>query len=125
MKRDSLFSEAPSFSGIPILSGVEIRSVNASPSGQELTAVVGGKGCCRQLSDVRRTGIRERCIDTPSPEFPDAVHQPTDEFVAGLTYFTVAWLVGTNLSFGSITPRFLTTLKMPLLAWAMYMFNRA
>jgi len=45
--------------------------------------------------------------------------------LATAIYREAAVLALTTLSFGSMTPRFLTTLKIPLLAWAMYMFRRA
>jgi len=50
--------------------------------------------------------------------------QSTNPRAAAL-YREAACLAITALSFGSTTPRFLTTLKMPLLAWAIYIFNRA
>jgi len=95
-----------SASGLPT---IDPLSSDKNPFGvsQELTAAVGGKAVIDSYH-TRRT-----------------VNQRTDQFVSDLTYFTAAWLPGTTPSFGSITPRFLTTLKMPLLAWAMYMFNRA
>jgi hypothetical protein len=52
-------------------------------------------------------------------------NQLTDVLLATAVYHEAACLALTTLSFGSMTPRFLTTLKMPLLAWAMYMFIRA
>jgi hypothetical protein len=52
-------------------------------------------------------------------------NQLTDVLLAAAVYREAACLALTTLSFGSMTPRFLTTLKMPLLAWAMYMFIRA
>jgi hypothetical protein len=52
-------------------------------------------------------------------------NQLTDVPLAAAVYREAACLALTTLSFGSMTPRFLTTLKMPLLAWAMYTFIRA
>ena len=54
-----------------------------------------------------------------------AATQPTGVLLAAAPYRAAAWLAGTTFSFGSMTPRFLTTLKMPLLAWAIYIFSRA
>ena len=49
----------------------------------------------------------------------------TDLLLAAAVYREAACLALTTLSFGSMTPKFLTTLKIPLLAWAIYIFSRA